>query len=42
MDKSALEDELAAKEEAILVEDFKRNLEYNLKKVGSGMADSAR
>ncbi|KAI7835781.1 hypothetical protein COHA_010324 [Chlorella ohadii] len=35
MDKSALEDELAAKEEAILVEDFKRNLEYNLKKTGT-------
>ncbi len=38
MDKSALEDELAAKEEAILVEDFKRNLEFNLKKVGLALA----
>ena len=34
MDKAALEDQLAAKEESILVEEFRRNLEYNLKKVG--------
>lgn len=33
MDKEALEDELAAREESILVDEFKRNLEYNLKKV---------
>lgn len=34
MDKAALEDQLAAKEESILVEEFRRNLEYNLQKVG--------
>ena len=34
MDKGALEEELAAREEALLVAEFRRNLEFNLKKVG--------
>lgn len=33
MDKGALEEELAAREEALLVDQFRRNLEFNLKKV---------
>jgi hypothetical protein len=34
MSKSALEEELAAGEEAHLVSEFRRNLQYNLGKVG--------
>ena len=36
MDKGALEEELAAKEEEHLVAEFRRSLEYNLGKVGAG------
>ena len=34
MDKGALEEELAVREEQHLVAEFRRNLEYNLGKVG--------
>lgn len=42
MDKAALEDQLAAKEESILVEEFRRNLEYNLKKTGTTLHRGSR
>ncbi|PRW45589.1 histone-lysine N-methyltransferase SMYD3 [Chlorella sorokiniana] len=42
MDKEALEDELAAREEELLVEEFRRNLEYNLKKTGTTVHRSSR
>jgi hypothetical protein len=34
MDKRAVEEGLAAREEAHLIDEFRRNLEYNLGKVG--------
>lgn len=34
MDKRAVEEQLAAREEAHLIDEFRRNLEYNLGKVG--------
>ncbi|KAL4855826.1 Pyrophosphate-energized vacuolar membrane proton pump [Chlorella vulgaris] len=42
MDKRAVEEQLAAREEAHLIDEFRRNLEYNLGKSGTSLSRASR